>query len=285
MIYVSSSCVKSKFIEESIETLVENGFKNIELSGGTRFSDSIEDTLLRLKKKYYINFLAHNYFPPPKNDFVLNLASLDPKINQLSLDHIKNSITLSDRLNLPKFAFHAGFLINIPLNQIGKEIRKQKLSDKTKAINSFTNNVKKLQSLTDNVMIYIENNVLSKKNYQHYYPYNPFLFTDQKSFEDLRAYLCFTPLLDVAHLKVSCQTLKLNFQKQLEYFLALTDYVHISDNDGSLDSNGPLIKNSELYSILSYCNLSHKTYTLEVYSGIDDLKISYNNLEELIHAK
>lgn len=51
MIYISSSCVKNKTIKESVQELVDSGFKNIELSGGTEYYDGFEDDLLKLKKK------------------------------------------------------------------------------------------------------------------------------------------------------------------------------------------------------------------------------------------
>ena len=75
MIYISSSCVKNTKIKDSVEELATNGFKNIELSGGTEYYDNFENDLLELKDKYNLNYRCHNYFPPPKKHFVLNLAS------------------------------------------------------------------------------------------------------------------------------------------------------------------------------------------------------------------
>jgi len=75
--YVSSACVVHEKIKDSIEELGLNGFKDIELSGGTKYYAGYEDDLIRLKEKYHLNYLVHNYFPPPKEEFILNLASLD----------------------------------------------------------------------------------------------------------------------------------------------------------------------------------------------------------------
>ena len=38
---------------------------------------NFEIDLLELKDKYNLNYQCHNYFPPPQQDFVLNLASLN----------------------------------------------------------------------------------------------------------------------------------------------------------------------------------------------------------------
>ena len=64
------------------ERYLRKGIKNIELSGGVHTPTLVED-LLKIKKE--ANFQVHNYFPPPKNPFVLNLASADQKISNLSL--------------------------------------------------------------------------------------------------------------------------------------------------------------------------------------------------------
>ena len=109
MIFISTSCIKNKLIKSSIEDLAINGFKNIELSGGTELYDDFEDDLFNLKEKYSLNYRCHNYFPPPKKHFVLNLASLDNASFNNSFEHLKRVISLSKKLDSYKFGFHAGF--------------------------------------------------------------------------------------------------------------------------------------------------------------------------------
>ena len=77
MIFISTSCIKNNKIRDSVQELAENGFQNIELSGGTKFYENFENDLLELKDRYKLNYRCHNYFPPPKKPFVLNLASLN----------------------------------------------------------------------------------------------------------------------------------------------------------------------------------------------------------------
>ncbi len=60
MIYVSSSCVKADTIQKAVLALVKEGFKNIELSGGTKYYDNFANDLLELKRRYNLNFLVHN---------------------------------------------------------------------------------------------------------------------------------------------------------------------------------------------------------------------------------
>ena len=75
MIFISSSSIKKQKIADAVTTLIENDFRNIELSGGTKYYDGWLDELMELKHKYQLNFLIHNYFPPPKIPFVFNLSS------------------------------------------------------------------------------------------------------------------------------------------------------------------------------------------------------------------
>jgi sugar phosphate isomerase/epimerase len=281
MIYVSSSCVKAKYIRESVLQLVEAGFKNIELSGGTQPYENMVSDLLELKEKYSLNYLLHNYFPPPITPFVVNLAALDPETAHSTMEHLKSSLIISNELKAGKFGFHAGFLINIPMNEMGKEITRQKLLDSIESMNAFCSRYNEIKFLSDKIELYLENNVLSETNYKNFEGVNPFHFTDLDSYHELAERIKFKPLIDVGHLKVSCCTLKLDFAKQLEVFLNMSDYIHISDNDALRDANEPFVKNSEMYDLISRNSLKNKTVTLEVYSDVKNIITSYQAVEEL----
>jgi sugar phosphate isomerase/epimerase len=282
MIYVSSSCVRFGTIKESVEFLAQQGFSNIELSGGTQLYDNLESDLLELKDKYNLNYLCHNYFPPPPEAFVLNIASLDDKVSEMSTQHIINSLELSKRIGADQFAFHAGFLINIPVSEIGKKIQQQTLFNREEAVDKFCSNYQIIEENNPEVKLYIENNVLSKTNFESYEGVNPFFITDFGGLQEFTSKINTTPLIDVAHLKVSCNTLGLDFETQLKAFVEATDYVHISDNDGLSDSNQTFKKDSDLFRSLSHLDLRNKTITLEVYTGMDDLKSSYENTLALL---
>jgi len=281
MIYVSSSCVKAKYIRDSVLQLVEAGFQNIELSGGTQPYENMVSDLLELKDKYSLNYLLHNYFPPPVNPFVVNLAALDAETAYATMEHLKGSLIISRELKAEKFGFHAGFLINIPMNEMGKEITKQQLFDSKKSMEVFCSRFNEIKFLAGKIDLYLENNVLSETNYKNFGHVNPFHFTDLDSYHELAERIQFKPLIDVGHLKVSCQTLNLDFANQLEVFLRMSDYIHISDNDGLRDANEPLVKNSVLYDLISRNSIKNKTITLEVYSGMKDIIATYQTVEEL----
>ena len=214
MIFVSSSCTKYTNIKESVEELAINGFKNIELSGGTKYYENFEEDLLELKYKYNLSYRCHNYFPPPIIPFVLNLASLDDEIFKNSYRHVQMALALSKKLGANQFGFHAGFFVDIKLNEIGKKLSIDKLFDLEKATNRFCQAYREIEKSTKNVSLYLENNVFSKTNAITYKNKNPFMMTNYNEYKTLKNKIDFNLLLDVAHLKVSTNTLNLNFEEE-----------------------------------------------------------------------
>lgn len=279
MIYVSSSCVKNTKIKDSVEELAINGFKNIELSGGTDYYDNFENDLLELKDRHNLNYRCHNYFPPPKKHFVLNLASLNNKVFQASFDHLQQSIFLSSRLGADKFAFHAGYFIDIKLNEIGRKLSRDNLFNESESISRFCGAFKMLQKQAGDINLFIENNVFSTANAETYDKENPFMLTNFDKYISLKERIDFNLLLDVAHLKVSVKTLGLDLEDEFEKMMGVSSYIHISDNDGFHDSNNQLRKSSNLLSMLANSKTNNKDFTLEIYDGIDAIKYSHEALQ------
>jgi len=282
MIYISTACVRSNRIKDSVSQLAEHGFKNIELSGGTGYYDKFEYDLLELQDKYSLNYRCHNYFPPPESHFVLNLASLNKATFRKSLEHLRKAIQLSKKFSSNKFAFHAGFFIDISINEIGRPISKTSLFDRVKSIDQFCSAFKHLQEEAEGMQLYLENNVLSKKNLDTYNGINPLMMTSFDDYQELRQKINFQLLLDVAHLKVSSNSLNLNWASEFEKMLNVSDYIHISDNDGLSDLNDKIDRTSELCKMLSNSDLSGKDFTIEVYSGLDSVRESYETLRSAI---
>ena len=279
MIYVYSSCLKNTKIKDSVEELAINGFQNIELSGGTEYYENFENELLELKDRYGLNYQCHNYFPPPREHFVLNLASLNNNVFQDSFSHLQKSIRLSERLGAKKFAFHAGYFIDIKLNEIGKKLSRDNLFNESESVNRFCDAFQMLKDQAGDVELFIENNVFSAANAETYNSKNPFMMTNFEKYISLKERIDFKLLLDVAHLKVSAKTLELDFEDELTKMINVSNYIHISDNDGLHDSNNELRNPSNLLSMLSNSKTDGKDFTLEIYDGIDAIKSSHDVLQ------
>lgn len=282
MIYVSSSCVKNNTIKESVSELAQEGYKNIELSGGTQYYDGYVDDLLELKEKYNLNYLVHNYFPPPQEHFILNIATLNDDFYGKSIEHCLRAIELCKVLGCNKYAIHAGFLIDFTPEEAGKKISLRAVNDRTESLDRFASAWEKISdNAGDDVTLYIENNVYSKTNFVTYESNNPFLLTDYDGYLELAARIDFKVLLDIAHLKVSCNTLGLDFFTQAEQMISKTDYIHISGNDGLHDQNQGVDDDLDVIRFLEESDLSGKTLTLEVYNGLKSIRSSFNKLTSL----
>ena len=271
MIYISSACSKQKIISHAITELVEQGFKNIELTGGTQYYENYERDLLELKDKYNLNFLIHNYFPPPEEPFILNLASLDKNIYEKSIKHLKKALDLTRLLGGNKFGFHAGFFVDRPIEEIGKKFGRSKLYDREKALNNFTDGFYRLKDEFKDIDFYIENNCYSASNYQVYGSKAPFMLLNFQDYEELRKKIDFKLLLDIGHLMVSAGTFDIDFKKEFQDMFKISDYIHISSNDSKHDQNLGLEKKSQLVEILNSCDWKNKTVSLEIYKGPDTL--------------
>ena len=163
MIYISTGGFKFKTCFEAIDLLQKEGIQQIELSGG-KF-DNNQISKLRIIKKNYknISFQVHNYFPPPKKPFVFNLGSLDLEVSQKSINHAINSIKLSAALGGKYYSFHAGFLLDPQVGELGQKIKKTKIFDRETSKEKFIERVNILSEIAfrEDVTLLIENNVLS----------------------------------------------------------------------------------------------------------------------------
>ena len=270
-IYISTGGYKNKSADETVELLVKNNLKEIELSGGL-YNPNLVDNL-RKYLDYGVKFQVHNYFPPPEKPFIINLASNDERIKKLSLDHIFKAIKLCEKLNAKFYSFHAGFLCDFKISEIGKKIKKRILNDREKSINIFIENLNKISNfaLNHGINIMVENNVISKKNLLEFEK-NPFLMCDP---EESLIIIKNSPkniklLVDVAHLKVSSNSLGFNAK---EFFLKCNNYIsgyHFSDNNGLADTNKTINKSSWFW---NYLNKNLEYYSLEIYNeSIEKLK-------------
>ncbi len=282
MIFVSSASLKEKNLNKLLNHFKKKKILNIELSGGTRFNKNLNTIISNQKKK--MKFTLHNYFPPPQKDFILNLGSLNEKNRLDSIKLCTKAINICKKFKITKYAVHAPFLIDFTPNEAGQLIRKRKLSNRKKVIIQFIKSWKELKKKAGkNVSLYIENNVLSYENYRNFNSKNPFLLTDYKSYIELRKKIDFKILLDLGHLYVSCKTLNKEFQNEADKLCKLTDYFHISDNDGRRDENKGLIKNSEISKFLLKKKIkNNSTITLEIYQSINIIKKNIKILSKLI---
>lgn len=279
-IYISTGLNKRFLTSKLLDIFRKNKIKNVELSSGL-YETGI---LKKLKKEKKIDLLLHNYFPVPKKPFIINLASTNNKIFKKSFEHLKKAILYSSKLKLKYFSFHAGFLVDPKVKDFGKTLPKQIMNKKSKILKLF---IKRLNILSKfakkkDVMILIENNVLTKKNLNRF-DKNPFLMT---KLEECKKIMINTDenvrlLVDVAHLKISSKTLNYDPVKYLEKLDKWIEAYHLSDNNGVEDENKNLTVKSWFWKHLKdnakYCTLELRDLSINnIHSQLDLCKRKMN---------
>tara|TARA_Y100000590_G_scaffold451425_1_gene592793 strand:- start:40 stop:888 length:849 start_codon:yes stop_codon:yes gene_type:complete len=105
-LYVSTTFIKDgEKIKTALDILKFAGVKNVELGSNHSY-----ETNYNYIKNYKFNFLIHNYFPTPKHDFVINIASTNKKIRERSKKQIKKSIKFYKKIKAKIYTFHPGFI-------------------------------------------------------------------------------------------------------------------------------------------------------------------------------
>jgi len=237
MIYISTSCLKNpRNIINVLNEYEKTEIGNVELGSVHEYFD------INLLKKYEFNFIIHNYFPPPKEEFNLNLASDNNIILSKSIALAKKAIDVCCEVNSPLYTFHAGFTVDP--KKLGKEFSKEDIVDREKAINTYSESVIEIIEYASNrgILVAMEPNVVQKFNLIE--GENKLcLFAEFNEIEKLFKILSnkkFGLLLDLGHTSVTSHWLKFDKDLFIEKFKSKIIAVHASNNNGLADQHKSL---------------------------------------------
>jgi sugar phosphate isomerase/epimerase len=260
-LYASTSCLKDKKdVFEVLDTYHKSGITNVELGIWKRPIEKLSKI-----NNYDCNFIVHHYFPPPHDDFVVNLASQDKKILARSREQMKRSIDFCHRFHSKLFSFHAGFRadpdINFCFSKTGHSISYQK------AFTTFVESVKEINTyaVQRGVKLAVENNVLSENNLVNG-ENKFFLLCEAIEFEQLWKNIQSDNLgilLDLGHLKVTSNWLNFDRHAFIERVREKIFAMHINDNNGRLDTHSPVDKTSWCLEAISRNNFAKIPIILE----------------------
>lgn len=248
-IFVSTVCLPGmQHIESRLSIYRDYGLSSIELGAGVFLED--DSTLSRLPQMDS-KFLIHNYFPPPLESFVLNLASVDAGILRRSIEFVCHAIELCARLGIPFYSVHAGFITD-PTG-LGPNSFIFPMPDSPdqgkKALDRFISSIEicVTHARRFGIQVLVENNVCSPESR------GKLLLQTADEFMSVFRVLS-SPylglLLDTGHLKVSARTFgfdKVAFVNDLASFVRA---LHIHDNDGTTDTHLPIQAGSWVLDIL-----------------------------------
>jgi len=240
-IYVSSGAFLSRTLPDLFDEAAAAGVTNIELSSGVAWQAENLAAVRANRRRF--RFLVHNYFPPPEVPFVLNLGSADPEIRRLSLDHCRGAIDLAHELETDLFTVHAGFALEPKVSELGRPITGEIKTDLETCYRIFRDSVGSLVAYGEKsgVDLGIENNVVAPFNLRD--GRNTFLLMATAE-EIVRLMTDIASphlgvLIDSGHLNVSARSLGFERDGFLETVRPWLLGWHLSDNDGTADSNKP----------------------------------------------
>lgn len=239
-IYASSGAFLSRELALLLDEAAAAGVTRVELSSGVAWGPDNLDVVLRNRSRF--RFLVHNYFPPPERPFVLNLASADPEIRARSLEHCRGAMDLAHELESDLFTVHAGFALEPKVAELGRPITGE-AGDIEVAYRIFRDSVGELVVYGEalGVRLGIENNVVAPFNLRQ--GRNVFLL--MATAEEILRLAEDIPsprlgfLIDSGHLNVSARTLGFDREDFLRSVGPRLFGWHLSDNDGTADSNRP----------------------------------------------
>lgn len=282
MLYVSSSCLKYRYISEIIEKMVQHGIRTIELSGGTEYYRDIENDLIFLKQKYNLEYACHAYFPPPRENFVINLASCNDEIYEKSIQHYEKCIEMLRRIGCKILSIHSGFLVEISIRELGGKLSNSKIYDKRESYDRFCSAYEHIRKLCsqNGIKLFLENNVLNAESYHSFECHNYMMMTDYESIMEMKERLDFNLLLDLGHLYVSSQSLGLDYMQECRKLSKYVKWIHLSENNGLVDEHKQLKENSKIVKEFQKMKTLCTNITLETVceiSGIlDSIRIISN---------
>ena len=277
-IFVSTTFVEDNSrISDALDICKRENICNIELGSNHIYEKNFE----KIIKKYNFCFLVHNYFPIPKKDFVVNIASLDKKIRNISILHAKKAIRFCKETNSKLYTIHPGFLSD-PI-KAGRTKKNYDFIWDTKNLNknynlAFKNMLSSLKKIVNfakdqGVKVAIETEGSFRKK-------SLLLMQRPKEFKELFKYFKPNDLgvnLNIGHLNLASKAFnfsKFKFvQKLKKYILA----IELSHNNGIDDQHLPLKKN------MWYWKIINDPYFSKVYKILEFRNTSIKNIKNVFN--
>lgn len=240
-VYVSSGAFPADGLAEVIRLADAWGVGNLEFSSGLAPCPDWPELLARGRSGRRV--LLHNYFPAPPEPFVLNLGAVDAECRAASVAHCERALRLTVECGAPFFSVHAGFAARPRADELGRPWDPGRMVPREESWLRFLEAAAHLADVAASLgtRLLIENNVLAPFNRHPGRP-SPVLCCDPG---ELRALFDAVPspalglLLDTGHLKVSARTLGFSEWDALDVLSDRIGGFHVSDNDGTADSNQP----------------------------------------------
>lgn len=236
-IYISTGAAREATAASWGQALLGMSNFPLELTGGA-YSGRVREELREIAS--HTSIMLHNYFPPPEDPFVLNLASADEEIARRSRDMVTRALNLSAEFGASHYAVHSGYCLDPQVTSLGRPLQGSIRGTRQRALDCLMENLLTLgrHARELGVRLLVENHVLAAFNLESFGE-NPLLMADPDEIDLVLGELAGNVglLLDVGHLKVSSCTLGFGLEDAMARLLPLSEGFHLSDNGGMADDH------------------------------------------------
>ena len=289
--YLSTSCFGRSYVSDAIRQCHEISPHRIEISAPHHHQtlDELEEILKGFRENGYALTL-HNYFPPPEESFVLNMAAGDDIGKACTQALVKGALRLAIAAGSPLYGIHAGYLARADAKADGTFAFDDELSPYGEALERAVAFINEIAPAYEEAGVrFLVENLFPSPKKRHS------LFC---SLEEIREFMSQIPksvglLLDLGHLNVSSGIME--FDRDLFIDNYLTEFadrlveVHISENEGLKDEHLSVKKGSwQLEALKSIHQQNQPFDTNRVYcvearnSTHDELRASISLVDEIV---
>ena len=278
-IFVSTACLTYiEPLKERIRRYLDHGLTAIELGAGV----TMDDETLAFISTMNVRTIIHNYFPPPKKPFVLNLASGNEEIRSRSLEMVFRALDLTREIGAPFYSLHAGFITDptsfdktsfifpMPKSPIGVTQANERFVLMMATVLEYAK--------TLGVGLLIENNVCSPTQV------GKLLLLKVEEFYNIFQALPMPELgilLDTGHLNITAHTLGFDRETFVDQVAPYIRGFHLHDNDGTEDSHLSVDSGSWTLNILRRPEFINLPIVVEAkFARVTDLHRHVDWLEE-----
>ena len=238
-------------LKNTLNLIKDLDLDGVEIGSNHSFDESFYDII---KSCNFKKIIIHNYFPPMKdNNIVINLASNDNDIRNLSIKHALYCIEFASQVDAKIYTVHPGFLSEPKIKKVNikrnydynfSKIKISKNAGFKNMLNSLEILIKKAQDLGVILAIESEGSFTSK---------DVLLLETINEFENLFATFPneIKINLNLAHTRIASKIHNYSLVSFIEKFNNNIVAAELSDNSGLIDEHLPLKKNSFVFDYIN----------------------------------
>jgi sugar phosphate isomerase/epimerase len=265
-----------------IRLCLKHGITRLELGSNHRYEENFADIVSRFPCEY----LVHNYFPIPEEPFVVNIASLNDKIRNRSIQHILDAIDFCAETKAGLYTFHPGFLSDPEkAGRSGKSydflFNNEKPTSKfyeiafEKMIESINTVIPHAGKMGIPVAIETEGSATKPDHLLMQHPDEYIRFFNHFSKEEIGINL------NLGHLNLASKVFGFSKHRFVEFIQDYLVAMELSHNNGEIDEHLPLLDEAWYWDFISDTRFENTKKILEFRNtSIEDVVASYRKVEK-----